>query len=378
MDLMKGCMFMKAKHKSSSKKAHNENKQNNKYHDKYNNKYNKEAIFVSLIIAIFVMITGVIVVNIYMSASSNITPDKVIDITYNAPAYEPEAKSGNVADNSSKGNSTNQQQSGSNSADGTSGSNDANRASDSTGSSASNNSSADGSNEHQDIGEGDLFTVTDSDKTWTTLTDVNIFEHGDSAVQSDGSGEAHYVIAPGTKNDYTFSIRNNKNVNIKYYLEITGGNDSEYAIPVELEIFDSKGESMTGKEVMISDFTDVVRESTLYGNSSEEYTIKWKWDFERGVDDYDTMLGNTAVEEEIACHININVVAEYDYDNPTPPPSYQTDSNKGTKDISWTSIKTGDAPAYVMYLLIGGVCIVVIIVFFVFFRNKEDEDEDET
>ena len=364
---MKGCMFMKTKHNSSGKKIHGVVK-----------KKNKEIMLVSLILAIFVMITGIVVVNIYMNASTGIRPDKVIDITQNAPVYEPKSKSANVADDSLKDASANQEGSNSNSSHQRSDSNDASHGTSTSGSSNADASSVEDSDHGQDIGEGDLFTVTDADQTWTTLTDVNIFEHGDSAVQSDGSGEARHVIAPGTKNDYTFSIQNNKNVNIKYYLEITGGNDSKYAIPVELEIFDSNGESMTGKEVMISDFTDVVKESTLYGNSSEEYTIKWKWDFERGSDDYDTMLGDTAVDEEIACHININVIAEYDYENPTPPPSSKPDSEKGTKEISWTSIKTGDAPAYVKYLIIGGVCVVVMIVFLVIFRNKEDEDEDET
>lgn len=350
---------MVTKHNDSNGKTQNMHKKN---------RYSKEVIFVSFIIAIFVLITGVIVVNIYMSSSTNISPDRVIDITYNAPVYEPQTISGNVADNSTKDNSVASLGTESNSVKEASGSVGVNSQA------GSNGSSVDVSNDSNSTPQGDIFTVTDSDKTWTTLTDVNIFEHGDSAVQSDGSGEAHHVIAPGTRNDYTFSIRNNKNINIKYYLEIAGGNDSDYAIPVELEIFDSNGESMTGREVMISDFKDVVKESTLYGNSSEEYTIKWKWDFERGSDDYDTMLGNTAVDEEIACHININVIAEYDYDNPTPP-SKQTDTDKGSKDISWTTIKTGDAPIYLRYLIIGGACIVVIIVFLVIVRNNEDEDE---
>ena len=67
------------------------------------------------------------------------------------------------------------------------------------------------------------------------------------------------------------------------------------------------------------------RTGTLAAKHEYDYTIDWRWPFERfdgegldANDEYDTMLGNTAVDKNLILHIIINTEAWLDEDNPTP------------------------------------------------------------
>ena len=159
-----------------------------------------------------------------------------------------------------------------------------------------------------ELGNGE-FHVFDMQGSWSTHSKLNIFEHNDPRVKSDGTGSADHVIAPGTSNKYVFSLKNDKPQGVIYRLEVTGDNDSEYKIPVKVRLRDLSGKNTD------TDFTDIEELNLTQGgaisaNSERSYQIDWEWAYD-GDDEYDTMLGNTAVNEEIPCHININVVAEY-------------------------------------------------------------------
>ena len=153
-------------------------------------------------------------------------------------------------------------------------------------------------------------TVRDDDKIWATNTRVNIFDHKDPHVGSDGTGLADHVIAPGTSNEYNFTLLNDKKNDVRYSLEIKGVSDSGYYIPVDVEIFDSEGKSLTDGYVDIQEL-NVLQGGYLPEYSEKPFKLYWKWDFEAGDDVHDTMLGDAAVTEEIPCSIEINVVAEY-------------------------------------------------------------------
>ena len=281
-----------------------------------NNKRIKLGI-INFVLFIFVMITGVIAFNMFVYPSSNIQTDKVICITQNAPAYE------NYNTNSETVVSSPQ--------------------------SSENNSDYGG------------VTVQDDTKIWYNNTKINIFEHNDEHVSTDGTGNSNHVIAPGTSNTYTFSVQNDVNYAVKYTLEISGGNDSDYEIPVQVEILDSDGNSITeNNSVSIAELNDISESGTLSPNTEKIYTIRWKWDFENDTDDYDTFLGDQAVNEEIACHININVVSEYDYDNPnSSPPSDDT------------PVITGDSTNIAFYVIIAVVSVAIIIILIVFSVRKK-------
>lgn len=194
---------------------------------------------------------------------------------------------------------------------------------------------------------------------WIKTTHLDIFKQEYSNVKSDGSGNIKKVIAPGTSNDYTFSLQNSKNFNVKYSLEITGGNNSEHNIPIQLMIIDSNGASLTnGEWVELQDFDKAADTGTINSKNEKQYTIRWKWDFENGSDSYDTFLGNTSVTEEIPCHISINVIAESDLG------SLSGSSNRPSFNDVIDSLLTGESGniwAVVGVLIASGILIIILI-----------------
>lgn len=150
--------------------------------------------------------------------------------------------------------------------------------------------------------------VFNTSELWKTNSKVNIFEHNDPHVKSDGTGEANNVIAPGTSNEFVFSLQNDTSDNLVYRLEVTGDNDTKYKIPVKVRLHDLTGNYPDTPLTDIDGF-QLIQGAVVGANSQRSYELYWEWAFD-GDDEYDTMLGNTAVNEEISCHININVVAE--------------------------------------------------------------------
>lgn len=288
----------------------------------------------ALVLLIFVIISGIIVANLSLPVSSNIRSDATISLTDNAPIYEANAAANNnITDESalpqvSEGSDT-----------------------------ALSHIT---SEPEKNVGA----ISADYDKTWSTDTQVNIFEHNDTHVKSDGTGSAKHTIAPGTSNDYTFSLKNDKEYAIKYTLDISGANDSEYKIPVILQVIDSAGNLISGDWKTIGDFNSVSDSGSIYPYTDKQYIIRWKWDFENGTDSYDTSLGNKAVTEEIACHININVISEYDYDNPTP-----SSPNSSASD---NPVRTGDSSNIQIYIIILGLCTSAFTIIFLLKKSYKD------
>ncbi len=215
--------------------------------------------------------------------------------------------------------------------------------------------------------EYDKTDISQNQNTWTNSAQVDIFKHSDSRVKSDGTGIANNVIAPGTSYDYTFSLQNSKKFIVKYTLNITGGNDSTYKIPIRLKILDSSGNSLVGADwISLSDFNNVSDIGTINPQSEKQYIIRWKWDFENGSDDYDTYLGDRAVNEEIPCHINISVISEYDSDSPNTDASNSSVSSTSSSITSSsdfiTLVTTGDNRNVGIALLIFALCGVLAII----------------
>lgn len=265
----------------------------------------RKAWSVAAILLVFVILSGIIVINVFFSPSQNHSSDTLICITENSPLINTD-----INDN-------------------------VNRIANSDGHTVSSTTV------HQ--AEPDEVDITQNPNIWTNTAQVDIFKHDDARVKSDGTGSANNVIAPGTSNDYTFSLQNSKDFSVKYTLKITGGNDTNYEIPIQLNVFDSEGNSLTGGNfVALSDFGSAADVGTVNPYTEEQYTIRWKWDFENGSDTYDTFLGNTAVDEEISCHININVISEYDQSASPDTPNSDKNSSASSKNLITTLVTTGD------------------------------------
>lgn len=162
------------------------------------------------------------------------------------------------------------------------------------------------------------FRVTDKNGVWKGQTGIEIFrisyENGAGKVTVNSS-DGDKLLAPGTENEYTFALENTCNENVKYEMTMEAYfTDGTHAIPVEARVFDHKGNYLAGSEGGYADvlaLNSVEDKGTLRPGYVMPYTLQWQWPFEQGADDYDTMLGDLAVDEDIMLTIVINTVASY-------------------------------------------------------------------
>ena len=146
-------------------------------------------------------------------------------------------------------------------------------------------------------------------------------------------GNGNKLIAPGTSNVYQFTLANTGDVALDYTLTmeayITG---TELWIPVNVRVWDYTNKYFLGSSDSMVDVLELntVNESAELGAGRYAvYNLEWEWPFEHGDDEYDTMLGNLAVDEDIVLHININTVAEYDEEPENPNAGLVNPPNTG-------------------------------------------------
>lgn len=179
--------------------------------------------------------------------------------------------------------------------------------------------------------------IESEDISWETDTSINLFR--EFYTNEDGSitvlsGDDDKVIAPGTSNEYEFTIKNTGSEPIEYVLSLGSIFVLEdYDLPIVVRLH--KGDEwLIGSEnewVAVSDLADFTDSDTLDVNRSNIYVFEWQWPFECGEREElilnnlnDTLLGNTSVNSEVEFTLNINV-------DSTVNPAYAeavTDSNK--------------------------------------------------
>lgn len=160
------------------------------------------------------------------------------------------------------------------------------------------------------------FETSDDKQVWTTSTQIDIFKItyengvGEVTVQSD-NGEK--VFAPGTDNSYTFKLKNTGDVNLAYTMDVKA-----YFTPASIDLpIDGRMNRYDGKWLTsgAGAFIDVLAldgihdEDVLAAGKYTYYTLDWRWLFESGHDDIDTMLGNMAVDQDLTLTIEINTTA---------------------------------------------------------------------
>ena len=160
------------------------------------------------------------------------------------------------------------------------------------------------------------YSVYDENTVWQANTNVEIFkfsyENGEGIITVQGSGEDK-VIAPGTQNEYTFTLENSGEVALDYTLEMEAFfSNEEYAIPVTVRLTEKNGGYLLGDDETREDvlaLNTVNTESTLGAGRYATYTLDWEWAFE-GNDEYDTLLGNMAAAgEDLSLTIVIRTTA---------------------------------------------------------------------
>lgn len=160
------------------------------------------------------------------------------------------------------------------------------------------------------------FEVYDENTVWEGQTDVQIFsvsyENGEGQVTVQ-SGRGDKVLAPGTENEYTFTLHNTGDVALDYTLEVEAYfSDGEKVIPVVARLVDYEGKYLVGSAESYEDvlaLNNVKEENSISAGYIAPYTLQWQWPFE-GDDAYDTWLGDLAEGEDISLTIVIRTTAQ--------------------------------------------------------------------
>lgn len=161
------------------------------------------------------------------------------------------------------------------------------------------------------------FEAGDENTVWQSQTSVEIFrasyENGEGQVTVN-SHNGEKLLAPGTENEYKFTLKNTGNVDLDYTLQIEAYfSDGEKAIPVVARLVDYQGRYVAGSAdgyVDVLELNNVSISESISAGYIAPYTLQWQWPFD-GDDTYDTWLGNLAMEEDITLTIVIRTTAEY-------------------------------------------------------------------
>ncbi len=217
--------------------------------------------------------------------------------------------------------------------------------------------------------KGDL-EVFDDRQAWGSETQVDLFRTGYDGTVVSGDGEK--VIAPGTSNFYGFSLKNNGNIPLDYTVSLKvealmEAQDKGFAIPLEWRMLDGEKTAVTDWREY-NDREETLKEATLEVRNQDNYTIEWRWAFERGegMDRTDTALGDEAAERLRGVKATITVFAEQsaDWEAPKSPGG-------------WGLPKTGDPFNLPLCLAVLAVSACGLLILFAAVRRKKDEDEKD-
>ena len=170
--------------------------------------------------------------------------------------------------------------------------------------------------------EPDLATE-DEQAAWQTETSVDLFKEAyanDEGVITVKSADGRKLIAPGTSNTYTFSLKNTGNVELSYSLSMRGVlqvNNS--AIPLEVRLSHGDQWMLGGEDEwsVPAELDEVVAEGTVAVGESADYALEWRWPYEAGTDDTiavndlrDVTVASQAAVQNTSFALNITTYAE--------------------------------------------------------------------
>ena len=189
---------------------------------------------------------------------------------------------------------------------------------------------------------------------------------------SGGAANTDKLIAPGTSNLYQFTLANTGDTALDYIMTmeayVTG---TDFSIPVNVSVWDYTNKYLLGSadsKVDVMELNTVNESAELGAGRYAVYNLEWEWPFERGDDEYDTMLGDLAVDEDLVLHVVIRTVAEYDEEPDDPNAGLINPPN------------TGDDSQLVLLSLLcagsfAGLCVMIFAV--VKSGRKEKQAEDK-
>ncbi len=232
-------------------------------------------------------------------------------------------------------------------------------------------------------------TVDQNGVVYRSETQVEIFRlnySGQGGVTVH-SADTDKVLAPGTENQYRFTVKNTGNVPLDYDMKIeawVSGTDQK--LPIRASVWDYQNRYLLGSpdnKENIEKLDGVSDKAKLSAHRYGTYTIGWEWPFEQGNDEFDTMLGNMAVDTDIALTVKITTTAAYDGGKINPDedsnPSRPSDSSGGSDSSDHGLIDPDNPHVVPTGVTVSVVPIVLLAVsFFVILivrpRKKNGED----
>ena len=122
------------------------------------------------------------------------------------------------------------------------------------------------------------------------------------AIFENSAFEYETKIAPGVSNTYNFVVHNSSEFPLNYYIEMY--EESEYEVNMKYRL-------KRANQYVIGDDTNWVTADQLKTefknigiSTSDSYSLDWKWEYEDGVDDKDTLAGENMTS---AYKLNIRV-----------------------------------------------------------------------
>ena len=208
-----------------------------------------------------------------------------------------------------------------------------------------------------------VFEASDDKTVWSTETQVEIFRvsyvNGEQVITVN-SDNGDKVIAPGTENSYTFKLKNTGNVALNYTVELEAYfTPADIEIPITGRVNRHDGEWIVGnKDVYanVSALNSAEDNATLGAGKYTHYTLDWLWPFESGNDEWDTILGNHAVDQDLLFTIVIKTTA-----------TENSDPNGGG---GITPPQTGDNTNITLWIVLT-VSSFAIMIFLLFYQSKE-------
>lgn len=163
----------------------------------------------------------------------------------------------------------------------------------------------------------DWFRTYDENTVWSGQTDIEIFrvsyENGSGQVTVN-SENGEKLLAPGTENRYSFALENTGSNPVKFTMSMEAYfSDGTHVIPVEARVSGHEGTYLCGSAdtfAPVLELNNVSDSGSLRPGYIMPYTLEWCWPFEID-DEYDTLLGNLAVEEDLSLTIVIKTTASY-------------------------------------------------------------------
>ncbi len=216
----------------------------------------------------------------------------------------------------------------------------------------------------------------DGNAVWKNTTTAEIFrcsydnENGELTVMGGGDSPER-VIAPGTSNDYKFTIQNTSSVPLDYDLCVEAeAISSGHEIPLTISLRADNSGYLAGsdKSGTIEELNGVQDRSVLGGGRCNYYTLSWAWPFDQENDEYDTMLGDLSVTDTITVRVEFKTTASLNAD-----PGNKKYSEAG--DLP----KTGDNSPYTLLMIVMIAAFIAAVLFFLVGgkRTRDDKEDKE-